>query len=505
MFTTFVLALLLIIFNKKIICRNSTCFEYSCEECDSPDYGNCTKCRYGWTLIDGTCPCYKPGCALCMIGFVADYVCQLCKNGYHFEEFECICNISNCEHCGQDICLVCSTGYFYNITSNKCEKQKDEEEISCHDPNCDLCFSKEKGACTNCKEGFNKKKGECNELAKPKYGSCPKNYYNSGDFCFPDCNGINCSISLEYSYYSYCPSNKCLKCSEEKELIIKDECDNSAECSSIKGCLNCITKDECLICNRGYYLLGGLCYKCIKGCSICSNNQTCQYCLSGFELNSEKKCVLTYNFDYDITLYNKYKQELIQKECSDSKCLYCTFQGYWETCGKCINGYGPNGIKCFQCPNNCIDCYVGSGMFCRECISGYKVDYKGECVLICSDENCLDCYLDNGKEICRKCKNNYKPNGKNCSLCSSINCKDCYFSEGKEYCTECPEGYGINEGKCIKCLDSNCEECDFSNGKDYCKKCSYFYRSEEGKCIKCLDEKCRKCKVNNGKEECLRC
>ena len=64
----FFLILLLIFFNKKIICINGTCFEYSCEECNSPDYGNCTKCRYGWTLIDGTCPCYSPGCALCMIG-----------------------------------------------------------------------------------------------------------------------------------------------------------------------------------------------------------------------------------------------------------------------------------------------------------------------------------------------------------------------------------------------------------------------------------------------------
>ena len=504
MFSNFVLSLLLIIFNKKIICRNATCFEYSCEECNSPEYGNCTKCRYGWNLIDGTCPCYSPGCALCYIGFASSNVCQLCKNGYDFQKHKCICNISNCEHCGQNNCLVCSAGYFYNTTSNKCEKQKDEEKIPCYDPNCDACFSKEKGACVNCKEGFTQRKGECIELIKPgKYGSCPNNYYRKGDFCFQDFEGMNCSIDYFSEYY--CPSNKCLKCSEEKQLIVIAECDNSAECSSIKGCLNCITKDECLICNQGYYLLGGLCYKCTEGCSICSNNQTCQYCMSGFELNSDKKCVLTYNFDFNIDLYNQFKQELVQKECTDNKCLYCTYRYDIETCGKCINGYGPNGIKCFHCFDKCIDCYYWSRMICRECISGYRVDDKGGCELICSDENCLNCYLDDGKEICKKCKNNYKPNGKNCSLCSDINCDNCYFLKGKEYCTKCPLGYRINEEKCIKCSDSNCLECDLSNGKEYCKNCKNFYRPENEKCLKCLDERCYSCQLKLGKEKCSNC
>ena len=63
------LNLLLIILNKGILCNNNTCFEYSCEECNSPEYGNCTKCRYGWTLIDGTCPCFNSSCAVCTTGF----------------------------------------------------------------------------------------------------------------------------------------------------------------------------------------------------------------------------------------------------------------------------------------------------------------------------------------------------------------------------------------------------------------------------------------------------
>ena len=75
--------ILLIILNKRILCNNNiACFEYSCEECNSPEYGNCTKCRYGWTLIDGTCPCFSPSCAVCTTGFFGSDLCQLCKKGY---------------------------------------------------------------------------------------------------------------------------------------------------------------------------------------------------------------------------------------------------------------------------------------------------------------------------------------------------------------------------------------------------------------------------------------
>ena len=127
---------------------------------------------------------------------------------------------------------------------------------------------------------------------------------------------------------------------ENNRLKVQDECDNSNECSSIKGCLNCKSKDECIFCNRGYYLLGGLCYKCIKGCSICSNSYSCEYCLSGFKLTSDKQCNLTYKFDFDIDEYNRYKEEFLNKTCLDDKCLYCTFKNEEETCQKCISGYG---------------------------------------------------------------------------------------------------------------------------------------------------------------------
>ena len=124
----------------KINCSHQECFEYSCDECESPEYGKCTKCRSDFTLIDGTCPCYDSSCALCTTGLAGLNICEQCKEGYLLSNNDCNCNINNCEQCAIDGCKKCKTGYYYNETSKECIKQKDEEKINCFDPNCDGCF-----------------------------------------------------------------------------------------------------------------------------------------------------------------------------------------------------------------------------------------------------------------------------------------------------------------------------------------------------------------------------
>ena len=121
--------------------------------------------------------------------------------------------------------------------------------------------------------------------------------------CLETCSGVECKVPYYNTGYYSCPSNKCLIC-VNKELKIFSECDNSEICSLMEGCLNCITNEECVICGQGYYLLGGICKKCIDGCSVCSNNNTCDYCMSGYELNSDNQCIFTNNFDFSINIYN---------------------------------------------------------------------------------------------------------------------------------------------------------------------------------------------------------
>ena len=502
-----------IFLKKQIICKNNiTCFEYSCEECNSPEYGNCTKCHYGWTLIDGTCPCFDSSCAVCSTR-LGNSMCHLCKKGYDGSWDKCYCSISNCEQCGENECLDCEPGYIYNNKTNKCEKFKDEK-IKCNDPNCDICFSELKGACYECKEGFYERKGKCIKLEKVnETGLCPYNYYNKNNYCLPICYGIDCPVKYDSSR-NLCPSNKCLVC-KNNVLKIWNECDNSDECSSIEGCLNCISNDECVFCNRGYYLLGGLCYKCITGCSICYNNYSCKYCLSGFELTPDKQCILTYNYDFDMGEYNKYKELMLyRKGCSIDECLNCTFFFYAERCQKCSKGYGTDYNECVKCPSNCNNCKIkDEKLYCIECESGYRINNEGLCTLICSDSKCLDCYLDNSysyfssKEYCRKCISGYVPNEEKCSKCSNWEgCVGCIFKNGKELCDYCYRGYYLKDGNCTRCSDNNCSDCYFSKGKEYCSSCyNDRYMPFEEKCIKCTDENCLSCQMKNGKEQCIKC
>ena len=498
--------LLLITLKKRIICKKNNCFEYSCRKCNTSEYGNCTQCEYSWELVDGVCPCSDSSCALCMTGFAGLEICLLCKNGYTLDNYECKCNILNCQQCGENKCLYCQSGYFYNNTSNECEKLKDENNITCYDPYCDTCFSELKGACVNCKEGFNLEKGKCTKLVQVnEKGKCPNKYYMSENYCWENCEGVDCPIQIS-SIRSLCPSNRCLVC-REKELMYWSECDNSAECSSIKGCLNCISDSECFLCNQGYYLLGGLCYKCINGCSICTNNHSCEYCLSGFELTSDKQCNLTYNFDFDIDLYNKYKDELNNQTCSDENCLYCSFKYGIEQCHECRSGYDSYGKICLKCPNNCLNCfYYEYTGYCTKCISGYNLTNNGKCFLPCSDENCLECNLSGGKEYCTKCKAGYKINEEKCSLCSDWNgCVGCYFQNRKEYCKECKSHYYLKDGNCTRCSDEKCYNCIEENGIEYCKQCDESYYLKDNNCTRCTDHLCKSCYLLKGKEYCNEC
>jgi len=503
--------LILLLIKKKIKSGKTPCFEYSCSECETQEYGKCTKCREGWKLIDGLCPCSDSSCALCSSGLAGLHLCLLCKNGYYRFNGDCYCTINNCEQCGDNTCLKCISGYFYNNTSNSCEKQKDEDKVSCHDNNCDICYSSEKGACENCKNGFIEKKGECYELPIPDENlTCPDNYYLSGNNCLEKCSGVSCPDNyMSYPDYYTCPSNKCLIC-VNNELKLWSECDNSNECSLMEGCLNCITNDECVVCSQGYYLLGGECKKCIDGCSICSNNETCDYCISGYILNSEKQCNLTNNFDFNSDTYSYFKTILIEifhpeeipkttqptiistEETTISSqaqttqtIIQSTIPIEPETAEETIPPTLPkvpnNALidlsKFLTCDEYCTKCYDNTEI-CIECKESFML--KDNKCIKCKDEKCLDCFLENNVEHCKQCKIGYSPNKEKCNLiCSDQNCLKC--SNNKDYCSQCKAGFKIKNGECIKsCEVEYCQVCS-DDGKN-CTDCEEGKKLFEGKC-----------------------
>ena len=421
----------IIIISKYIIkCNKTKCFEYSCKECDTPEYGKCTKCFPKFTLVDGTCPCYDSSCALCETGFEGYNLCYQCKNGYYNYNNDCYCNIDNCEQCSENGCLKCKTNYYFNNITNKCEKN--EEKIKCNDTNCEICYSEEYGTCEECKDGYDIKRGSCYELQKPINNNCPKDYFLKGEYCYEKCYGIDCPNKY-FSYY-LCPINNCLAC-VDKEIVILKNCDNSLYCT-IEGCLNCFTSDECAICARGYYLIDGICKKCSKGCSICSNSETCEYCLSGYELNITNQCVMTNNFDFNIDLY-QFNREILN-----------SYYSYFEEPD--FSSVNTSNLK--LCDANCLKCYDNTGE-CIQCDKLYKLE-NNKCIKYCSDENCLNCkLLSNNFEICFECKSGYLLMLDKCQyICSIKFCMSCSLLDGKEYCNDCLPGfkYDKKSGICKK-------------------------------------------------------
>ena len=486
--------LIIIFLKKKINCGSKPCFEYSCDECETEEYGKCTKCRDGFQLIDGTCPCSDSSCALCQNGFAGYNLCRLCKKGYYNFLYDCYCMINNCEQCSENGCYKCIAGYFFNDTSRECEEENEENKFKCYDEHCEFCTSDEKGGCEYCLDGYIVKRGECYQLPIPdENNTCPEGYYFSMNKCKEKCGGINCTkanINIFGVIYYTCPSNKCLVC-VNNELQIFSECDNSEECSLMKGCLNCITSDECLICNQGYYLLGGTCIKCIEGCSICSNNSTCEYCMSGYAIDSEKKCNLTNDFDFNLDVYNNYKNRLIKtnfpeeipivtipiksdsvkltEELSenmpetqikeqnnkliidcDKNCIKC-LQNTGE-CLECDKSYTLRNNKCIQCPENCLSCSFKNGFeVCNRCKSGYDLEY-GKCSRECIDDNCNDC--PNDSRICKECKSGRKLFDGICGE-ESVACPrmfpNCHFCYKEEKCLECIEGFEVDKATGLTC------------------------------------------------------
>ena len=415
-----------------------SCFEYSCKECDPSDKYKCTKCRKGFQLVDGTCPCYDFHCALCPSGLVDNSICELCKNGYYRYENKCICDIEGCALCQNNECLLCNDDYILNDSDKTCEKQTSENRArACADPNCDVCSSGVSGACEECKTGYKLVKGSCIQLDEQNPdGTCNEGYKKEGDYCRQKCDGLICNQrfikgnQIFISNTFACNENDCLVCQND-ELKYAPSCDSSSVCTN-EGCLLCISNDDCIFCQQGYYLEGGICKKCINGCSKCNDGLTCQYCLSGYTLDINKKCNFnSNNFDFNVNLYQNKKFQLIKKnfpsEYNEEEARkYENYKGCDSHCSKCED----SASKCLQC--NTL----------------YKLE-NNKCIINCSDEKCKKCSIRLFSEQCEECEEGYIAKGKNCLLkCSDENCRSCTKINDKEICTECKGQYELDGAEC---------------------------------------------------------
>ena len=182
---------------------------------------------------------------------------------------------------------------------------------------------------------------------------------------------------------------------------------------------------------QGYYLIGGVCKKCINGCSLCADSETCQYCFSGYKLDSDNKCILDNQMDFNVNLYQKKKFQLIKLNYKD------------EVIPEEANNY--NDVP--ECDANCEKC-IDSSALCTECKSLYALE-DNKCIMSCSDDNCLKCSKKFILEECEQCADGYYARGNRCYLrCSDENCKYCKMIDDEEVCTECMQGYELEKMSC---------------------------------------------------------
>ena len=451
--------LFLLIFTKILLfIYSKSCFEFSCEDCISEEYGKCTKCKESFILINGTCPCQRSSCALCIDNI--NNTCFLCKNGNYRWAFTCECNIRNCIECVGNKCLKCYNDYYYNETLNKCVfKKKENNNNNCYDKNCEICEDEDSYyRCYECKKGYYLKNGNC--------------YINETE----KCGGIECNIYKNGQYFC----NDCVYCSKNN-LYDENNCENKELCN-IDGCKVCLTEKICFKCSHGYFLQDGQCIQCINGCHTCSKNNECDYCLSGYSLNDEKKCILNDTYlDFNVGLYQNKKQLLIEYfyNIENNNDNYNVLQ-------KLVD------INC-----NLFNDETGH---CEKCNFHYTLE-DNKCKYVCQDKNCLNCtYISWGNEECTKCKDDYTLfNGEcfsNNVSCYEENCELCYDDQ-KNYCVKCKNGKKPVNGYCTKNNNLDNSYNDFNN------ECKNIIDN----CEICLNDiKCSKCKdnyiLNDNKEKC---
>lgn len=193
----------------------------------------------------------------------------------------------------------------------------------------------------------------------------------------------------------------------------------------------------------------------LENCTLCNyGGDTCVQCIDKYHV------------------WNAWSKACIPYYCQLSNCAKCQTDS--KKCEQCNEGFIPyltTGGCIAKTIEHCVamaDSADGTGTECRDCETGYSVDYTTwkTCNRICKDSNCQDC------------------------------------SGSALWCKSCLDGYLLKnvsdtENKCMKiptympnCLRSNPDQ-------TVCYECKQFYY---------FDSKTKACVLNSGcPKDCLKC
>uniref|UniRef100_A0A8C4EH67 Proprotein convertase subtilisin/kexin type 5b n=1 Tax=Dicentrarchus labrax TaxID=13489 RepID=A0A8C4EH67_DICLA len=369
--------------------------------------------------------------------------CTKCADGYLLEDWRCV--------------STCSTGYYLSEqTSDNGQVQRSCKKC---DHSCYECLGPGERNCSSCVSGYNLEAGACVVSTICKDGE----YLSRHEKChLCDATCFQCS-GPEREDCTSCPVTR---------LFDDGRCD--------------------IRCQKGRYAMDKQCHLCHHTCQECTDEgpDNCTSC------DRDRFGVARYFF---------------QGQCRDV----------------CPEGYFHSARKlCESCPTDCIICTAAD--HCLHCSSGHRLR-NGRCVpLECSaGERCTDChhscpdrtYSREDTMVCAPCED------KQCVNCDKSQCYWCeegFYNFDGECVDHCREGFFVDKESqgCEPCHRA-CRTCGGPQFDD-CDSCEDGFTLKDGECLEatqlalCPEKQFRNSTANQchsfcktcsaaGKENCSSC
>ncbi|ELP91717.1 protein serine/threonine kinase, putative [Entamoeba invadens IP1] len=365
-------------------------------------------------------------------------ICQICNTKSFLVENETskFCGIqSGVELSSNTKVIFCKNSFYLNYEENNCEKCSLK-----YGELCDFCDSKK---CFNCSQDgvINTITGKCEILTETHCQmtqnthcticTTPNYSINSSGLC--DIN-TNCLVSWK--------NEKCLVCDEGYFHDVNNSCVTIE--THFNNCTHSISeKDRCYQCITGYFLIHNQCEKCLENCIDCYNKEQCLLCQDGYYLQNNGSC----SHVSDISNHCK---RLIR---GGSSCALCDLKYFRNSKGMCE-----------KCIESCADCNQNST--CLNCDKdNYLLTDSTKCISYDELVNCTS----KSQSGCLLCNTGFYIDNQKCLPCNTKtdNCTECV-----QYgvCVLCEDTFILKNEKCIpinkvsKCLEitnSKCSKCSF--------------------------------------------
>ncbi|EAL45429.2 tyrosine kinase, putative [Entamoeba histolytica HM-1:IMSS-B] len=343
-------------------------------------------------------------------------------------------------------CYQCNGNLHYILNDNSCSVAEHSLIVRTNSIiQCDDGYYELNGVCISCKQFGN----QCSQCSATKCERCS------------DGTPLQKDGTCRIPYCQKQENGKCSICVDNYSTNSIGYCEEKIENCQIRA----ISTKECIICQPGFVLLNGQCYKSIQNC----------------ETNTQVGCLRCEN--------SYYASEGVCKPC-DSNCRTCLLEK--NKCFSCDSGYYLTNHMCETDSIISERCafYSINGK-CVKCKNGY---YRDGVSCINCDISCSTCNNANGCLTCNS--TNFKNRDKVCVPKSTI--QGCAVEITEKGCSKCTEGYYLNNNICENCLDS-CISC---TDKFTCNKCANetvwysgrcIYYSKIPYCIKAENSRCTKC------------